>query len=86
MQFLECATKGLAIEVLEMLRPVFPGAQFSCFEVAVTDSIDACRRGLLRHKDLVLSCRDADQPGCVYLERISMIREIEGASAQGGAL
>lgn len=86
MQFLECATKGLAVEVLEMLRPIFPGAQFCCFEVAVTESVDACRRGLLRHKDLVLSCRDADQPGRVYLERISMIREVEGASAQGGAL
>lgn len=86
MQLLECGTKGLAVEVLEMLRPVFPGARFSCFEVAVTESVDACRRGLERHKDLVLSCRDAYQPGRVYLERISMVREVEGAIAQGGAM
>lgn len=84
-QLLECATKGLAVEVLEMLRPVFPGAQFCCFEIAVTESVDACRRELERHKDLVLSCREADHPGRVYLERLRMTREAEGASAQGGA-
>lgn len=85
MQLLECGTKGLAVEVLEMLRPIFPGAQFSCFEVAVTESVDACRHGMERHKDLVLSCREADHPGLVYLERLRMTREAEGASAQGGA-
>ena len=86
MQLPECGTKGLAVEVLEMLRPVFPGAQFYCFEVAVTEYFDACHRGLERHKDLVLSCREADQPGRVYLDRLCMVREVEGAIAQGGAL
>ena len=86
MQLLECGTKGLAVEVLEMLRPIFPGAQFYCFDVAVTESVDACRRGLERHKDLVLSCREADQPGRVYLERLSMIRDVEGVNVQGGAM
>lgn len=85
MQLPECATKGLAVEVLEMLRPVFPGAQFCCFETAITESVDVCRRGLERHKDLVLSCREADYPGHVYLERLRMTREAEGAIAQGGA-
>lgn len=86
MQLLECGTKGLAVEVLEMLRPIFPGAQFYCFDVAVTESVDACRLGLERHKDLVLSCREADQPGRVYLERLCMIREVEGVNVQGGAM
>ncbi|MCF7558880.1 hypothetical protein [Pseudomonas petrae] len=85
MQLLECATKGLAVEVMEMLRPVFPGAKFCCFEVAVTESLDARRRGMEHHKDLVLSCREADYPGDVYLERLHMNREVKGINTQGGA-
>lgn len=84
-QLLECPTKVLAAEVLEMLRPVFPNAQLYCFEVAVTDSIDACRRRMERHTDLILSCREADHPGRVYLERVYMTRKENGAYARGGA-
>lgn len=71
-----CNTQGLAIELLNMLRPMFPGAKFSAYHIATFDN-EQLHKELARHKDLILSCREADEPGRTYLERFFMRRPVD---------
>lgn len=67
---------GLATELLEMLAPVYPGGRPSvqrCAAMAL--DLKAIERSASRHKDLILSCRDAAEPGQVYVERMFMHRD-----------
>lgn len=67
---------GLATELLEMLAPVYPGGKPTVQRcAAMAPDLNAIERSASRHKDLILSCRDAAEPGQVYVERMFMHRD-----------
>lgn len=70
-----CMNLGLATELFEMLSPLFPGARVFIQACAGrADELERVQRSASMHKDLILSCRDAEYPGRTYLERVSMRR------------
>ena len=67
---------GLATELLEMLAPVYPDGKPTVQRcAAMAPDLKAIKRSASRHKDLILSCRDAEEPGQVYVERMFMHRD-----------
>ena len=67
---------GLATELLEMLAPVYPSGQPTVQRcAAMAPDLKAIERSASRHKDLILSCRDAAEPGQAYVERMFMHRD-----------
>lgn len=71
-----CMNLGLATELFEMLQPLFPGARVFIQGCAGrADEFEHVQLSASMHKDLILSCRDAEYPGRTYLERVSMYRD-----------
>jgi hypothetical protein len=59
-----------------MLAPLYPNAKIHVQPCGGwAEQYDRVRFSADQHKDVVLSCRHAGDPGRTYLERISMRRE-----------
>lgn len=65
-------TKDLEDEAVSLLRQAFPSARLSCVRVAATDDLAELQQQADRHRDIIISCREAAFPGSVYAERLGL--------------
>lgn len=65
-------TKDLEDNAAGLLRQAFPSIRLSCVRVGATDDLAELQQQADRHRDIIISCREADFPASVYAERLGL--------------
>ncbi|MBA6062296.1 MULTISPECIES: hypothetical protein [Pseudomonas] len=64
--------KDLENECVDLLRQAYPFARLVCVPPRATAELAELQQQADRHRDIIISCREAEFPASVYAERLGL--------------